>query len=266
MKDRFGRTIDYLRVSVTDQCNLRCRYCMPAGYEPPTRPEEMLSFAEITEVVGQAVGLGITRIRFTGGEPLVRPGLEQLVGMVAALPGLTDLALSTNGLLLGAQAAGLAAAGLRRVNISLDTLSPERYRALTRGGDLALVLAGIAAARAAGLAPVKLNCVVRRSCLEPDAQAVAAWAAEQGLEVRFIHRMDAASGTFSVVQGGAGGDCPRCSRLRLSCAGVVRPCLFCDQGFSVRELGAREALVQAVAQKPAAGGPCADNWIRAVGG
>jgi cyclic pyranopterin phosphate synthase len=266
MRDAFGRTINCLRVSVTDQCNLRCRYCMPAGYVPPTRPEERLSFAEITEVVAAAVGLGMTRIRFTGGEPLVRPGLEELVGRVAALPGVSDLALSTNGLLLGAQAVGLAAAGLRRVNVSLDTMSPERYRDLTRGGDLARVLEGIAAARAAGLAPVKLNCVVRRSCLEPDAQAVAAYAAEQGLEVRFIHRMDAASGTFSVVQGGAGGDCARCSRLRLSCAGVVRPCLFSDLGFSVRELGARRALRRAVEQKPAAGGPCSDNWIRAVGG
>ena len=266
MKDHWGRTIDCLRVSVTDQCNLRCRYCMPAGYAPPTRAEERLSFAEITEVVATAVGLGITRIRFTGGEPLVRPRLEQLVGMVAALPGLTDLALSTNGILLGRQAAALAAAGLRRVNVSLDTMSPERYRDLTRGGDLALALEGIAAARAAGLAPLKLNCVVRRSCLEPDAQDVAAWAGEQGLEVRFIHRMDAARGAFSVVQGGAGGDCPRCRRLRLSCAGVVRPCLFSDLGFSVREWGPREALVRAVEQKPAAGGPCSDNWIRAVGG
>ena len=266
MKDRLGRTIDCLRVSVTDQCNLRCRYCMPAGYVPPTRPEDMLTFEEITEVVAAALGLGVTRIRFTGGEPLVRPGVEKLVRMVAARPGVTDLALSTNGLLLGQQVAGLAAAGLRRVNISLDTMSPERYRALTRGGDLGLVLEGIEAARAAGLAPIKLNCVVRRSCLEPDAQAVAAFAAEQGLEVRFIHQMDATRGTFSVVQGGAGGDCPRCSRLRLSCDGVVRPCLFSDLGFSVRELGPREALRRAVEQKPAAGGPCHDNWIRAVGG
>ena len=233
---------------------------------PRTSPEDMLSFEEMVEVVAAGIELGLTRIRFTGGEPLVRPGLESLVGMVSGLAGLSDVALSTNGILLAHQIAGLAAAGLRRVNVSLDTMSPLRYRELTCGGELASVLEGIEAALAAGLTPVKLNCVVSSSCLEPDAQEVAAFARDRGLAVRFIHRMDAATGSFSVVQGGEGGDCPRCSRLRLSCEGLVRPCLFSDLGFSVRELGARAALVRAVEQKPAAGGPCSENWIRAVGG
>jgi cyclic pyranopterin phosphate synthase len=265
MKDQFGRTIDCLRVSVTDRCNLRCRYCVPRGHVRRVAAEEMLSFEEITQVVREGIALGLTRIRLTGGEPLMRPKLEKLVGMVSGLVGLTDLALSTNGILLGAQAAGLAAAGLRRVNVSLDTMSPERYRKLT-GGKLGRVLEGIEAARAAGLAPIKLNCVVGHSALEPDAQAVAAFGREQGLEVRFIQRMDPATGSFSVVQGGSGGDCPRCSRLRLSCEGLVRPCLFSDLSFSVKELGAREALVRAIREKPEAGGPCSENWIRAVGG
>ena len=266
MRDRFGRTINCLRISVTDRCNLRCGYCMPAGYVPRTSPEQILPFEEIVEVVKAGLELNITRVRLTGGEPLVRPSLERLVGMLGALPQIADLALSTNGVLLARHAAGLAAAGLHRVNVSLDTMSPERYRDLTCGGELRAVLEGIEAARAAGLAPVKLNCVVSRSCLEPDAQAVAAFAREQGLEVRFIRQMDAAAGTFSVVQGGAGGDCPRCSRLRLSCDGLVRPCLFSDLSFSVRDLGPREALRRAIAEKPAAGGPCSENWIRAVGG
>ncbi len=266
MVDRFGRSLDCLRISVTDRCNLRCRYCMPTEGFPLASPDEMLSFDEIVAVAEAALRLGLTRLRLTGGEPLLRPSLERLVSRLASLPGLTDLALSTNGILLADQAGALAAAGLQRVNVSLDTLSPARYRYLTRGGDLSRVLQGIAAAREAGLWPIKLNCVVHQSAAEPDAQSVAAFAAREGLEVRFIPRMDAATGIFSVVQGGSGGDCPRCRRLRLSCTGLVRPCLFSDLGFSVRQWGPEEALRRAIAEKPAAGGPCTHNWIRAVGG
>jgi len=264
--DRFGRRLDCLRISVTDRCNLRCRYCMPAGRVPLVPAEKLLTFEEIVAVAEVAVRLGLTRLRLTGGEPLLRPGLPDLVRRLAAIPGVTDLALTTNGLLLRSQAAALAAAGLRRVNVSLDTLSPARYRWLTRGGDLSAVLDGLQAARESGLWPIKLNCVVEQSAEEPDAQAVAAFAAREGFEVRFIHRMDARRGIFSVVEGGSGGDCAHCSRLRLSCTGWVHPCLFSDLGFSVRERGPEQALREAVRHKPATGGPCRRNWIRAVGG
>ena len=266
MKDRFGRTINYLRISVTDRCNLRCRYCMPAEGVPLVSHEDILSFEEITDVAQVAVGMGITKVRVTGGEPLVRRGIETLVRMLAAIDGIHDLAMSTNGTLLADHARALAEAGLHRVNISLDTMDPERYSHLTRGGDIKEVLAGIAAAREAGLEPIKLNCVVSKSSSEPDAREVARFARENGCEARFIPKMDAATGTFSVVEGGSGGDCARCNRLRLSSDGLVRPCLFSDLGFSVRELGAVEALTRAVEEKPEAGGPCTRNWIRAVGG
>jgi cyclic pyranopterin phosphate synthase len=266
MKDRFGRQINYLRISVTDRCNLRCVYCMPAEGVPELSHDDILRFEEIAEVARTAVAMGVSKIRLTGGEPLVRRGLPALVRMIRDIPGVEDLALTTNGILLDQFAEDLVKAGVMRVNISLDTLRPERFSEITRGGELQGVLTGIRAAKEAGLSPIKLNCVVMDSSDESDARAVAEFGSQQGLEVRFIKKMDSATGKFSVVEGGIGGDCPRCNRLRLSASGLVRPCLFSDIGFSVRELGAEEALRRAVEKKPEAGGPCSDNWIRATGG
>lgn len=254
MYDRFQRRIDYLRISVTDRCNLRCTYCMPAGGIALRRHEDMLSFEEIEAFTRAAVALGVRRVRLTGGEPLVRRGIVSLVGMLAMIDGLDDLALTTNGILLGPMAADLKAAGLRRVNVSLDALDPERFAAITRGGDVRQVVAGVRAAIACGLLPVKLNCVVRESPDEPDAQDVAAFGRELGCEVRFVREMDLESGRFARVIGGEGGDCPRCNRLRLTSDGKLRPCLFSDLSYDVRALGAAEALRLAVAAKPAAGG------------
>ena len=266
MTDRFGRLINYLRISVTDRCNLRCQYCMPDGLAGLLRQEEILSFEEIGEVAQAAVGLGFTKIRLTGGEPLVRRDIEQLVAMLTKIEGIQDLAMSSNGILLSDYAETLAAAGLHRVNISLDSMDPQRYAEISGGGDLQRVLAGIEAAGEAGLVPIKLNCVVADSSGEPDALTVARFARENDLEVRFIHTMDFATGKFSVVEGARGGDCPRCNRMRLSSDGMVRPCLFSDIAFSVRKLGARQALEQAIKEKPVAGGPCIHNWMHGIGG
>ena len=266
MKDRYGREITYLRISITDRCNLRCVYCMPADGVPLLSHDDILSFEEIAEVTKTAVSMGVFKIRLTGGEPLVRRGVPALVRMLKDIPGVRDLAMTTNGILLGEFAQRLADAGLMRVNISLDTLRPERYAEITRGGDVRQVLAGIAAAQTAGLSPVKLNCVVSESPEEPDAREVGEFGRQQDLEVRYIKQMDSATGKFSVVVGGVGGDCPHCNRIRLSANGLVRPCLFADIGFSVRELGPEEALRRSVLHKPEAGGPCSHNWIRATGG
>ncbi len=266
MTDRFGRTINYLRISVTDRCNLRCQYCMPEGPTALIPREEILSFEEIVEVAEIAVDMGFIKVRLTGGEPLVRRGIAKLVAMLARIEGIEDLAMSTNGILLSDYADALAAAGLHRVNISLDSMDPQRYAEITGGGDLQRVLAGIEAAGEAGLVPIKLNCVVAESSDEPDARAVAGFARDNGLEVRFIHQMDFATGTFSVVEGGRGGDCPRCNRVRLSSEGMVRPCLFSDLAFSVRELGPAEALRQAIRHKPKAGLPCTHKRMNSIGG
>lgn len=265
MFDRFERSIHYLRISVTDKCNLRCVYCMPAGGVPPMRHEDVLSFEEIEAFTRVAVTMGITKVRITGGEPLVRRNIVTLVSMLAGINGIRDLAMTSNGIRMADFARDLAAAGLHRVNISLDATEPKRYAEITRGGDVRDVFAGIVAARDAGLLPVKLNCVVEQSPEEPDAQAVAAFARQEGLEVRFIRRMDLSKGLFSVVIGASGGDCARCNRLRLSCNGLLRPCLFNDLEFSVRELGAREAIRRATEEKPACGDK-SNAMFHAIGG
>jgi cyclic pyranopterin phosphate synthase len=253
MFDRFDRHIYYLRISVTDRCNLRCVYCMPAEGIPLLKHEEILSYEKILDVVKEAVGLGITKIRITGGEPLVRKGIVGLVEMIAGVKGITDFGLTTNGIHLEHFATDLSKAGLHRINISLDTVDPARYREITRGGDVEKVFRGISAARDAGLSPIKINCVVRNSSLEPEALEVKRYGREHDLEVRFIHEMDLESGCFTVVEGGKGGDCSSCNRLRLTANGIVKPCLFDNLGFSIHEFGIREALMLAIRFKPEKG-------------
>jgi len=160
--DTFARPINYLRVSVTDRCNLRCVYCMPAGGIPLLAHQDILSFEEIERIVRVAAGLGIYKIRLTGGEPLTRLGLPDLVRLLAAIPEIDDISMTTNGHLLPRYAEELAAAGLDRVNISLDSLRPDRFRTLTRIGELERAWQGVEAAEAAGLTPVKINAVVMR--------------------------------------------------------------------------------------------------------
>ena len=226
---------------------------MPAEGIPLLRHEDMLSFEEIAEVTQTAVCMGVTKVRLTGGEPLVRRGVVSLVEMLARIEGIQDFAMTSNGILLGTLSHQLVAAGLQRVNVSLDTMDENRYAEITRGGDIRSVIAGLVAARAAGLTPIKLNCVIQNSPDEPDAQGVLAFGRQEGFEVRFIKRMNLAAGSFSIVIGGTGGDCAQCNRLRLTSNGLIRPCLFNDLGFSVRALGAEEAIRQAVATKPECG-------------
>jgi GTP 3',8-cyclase len=189
IRDGYARVIDYLRVSVTDRCNLRCIYCMPPEGVPLQSHGDLLTFEEIVAVVVAAVELGVRKVRLTGGEPLVRLGLTELVQQLAHIEGLDDLSLSTNGTLLKEHAAALKAAGLRRVNVSLDSLKPERYRRITRQGKLADALGGIEAAQEAGLTPIKINAVVMRGCNDDEVADLAALAGERGWSIRFIERM-----------------------------------------------------------------------------
>jgi GTP 3',8-cyclase len=186
--DTFGRVHDNLRISVTDRCNIRCFYCMPEqGVEFVDR-SQILDFEEIERFVRVAVTLGITKLRITGGEPLVRRGLPGLVRRLAAVPGISDLALTTNGVLLAAMAGALYEAGLRRLNVHLDTLDRERFRRITRRDDLARVLAGIEAARRLGFT-IKLNAVAVKNLVEPDIVPLARFGRENGIEVRYIELM-----------------------------------------------------------------------------
>jgi cyclic pyranopterin phosphate synthase len=187
--DSYGRRINYLRLSVTDRCNLRCRYCMPAEGIPKLQHGELLSYEELYRVASEAVALGIEKIRLTGGEPLVRKGLVDFAGRLAALPGLKELVLTTNGLLLAELAPALRRAGIQRLNISLDSLRPATFAAITRGGELQKVLDGLAAAEAAGFAPPKINMVVMRGINDDELLDFAALTVDRPYTVRFIEQM-----------------------------------------------------------------------------
>jgi len=186
--DTFGRVVDYLRISITDRCNERCLYCMPEGYHGWAQRPDHLTVEEILRLVRVAAGLGFRKFRLTGGEPLVRRDVSEIVRGMAAIPGVEAIGLSTNGTRLAALARPLRGAGVRSVNISLDALDPELYRRIT-GGDVATVQAGIRAAVAAGFERVKLNAVLLRGLNEAELWPLILFAAEHGLPLRFIELM-----------------------------------------------------------------------------
>jgi len=187
--DSYGRRIDYLRISVTDRCNLRCFYCAPIRHMVVLPHEEILRFEEILAVVRAGVELGIRKIRLTGGEPLIRRGFTGLVRAIGAIAGIEDLAVTTNGVLLRQMAPALAEAGLRRINVSCDTLDPERFRQITQRDRHAEVLAGIHAAEEAGLAPIKINMVPIRGLNDDEVERFALLTFDKPYAVRFIEYM-----------------------------------------------------------------------------
>jgi GTP 3',8-cyclase len=187
--DYLGRTIDYLRISVTDRCNLRCIYCMPPEGVPRIPHSNILSYEEIQTVVQAAAQLGINKVRLTGGEPLVRADFPELVKMLSQIKGIQELSLTTNGTLLKDYAAALRQAGLSRINVSLDTLKADKFQYITRLGKLKDVLAGIEAAKEAGFCPVKINMVVIRGINDDEVLDFARMTYEDGWHVRFIELM-----------------------------------------------------------------------------
>jgi len=191
LQDSQERRVDYVRFSVTDRCNFRCTYCMPEGGTAPGARDALLTYEEILRLARVFVGLGVSRIRITGGEPLVRRDLaSQLIRPLARIPGIREVAMTTNGHFLAADAARLAEAGLTRINVSLDTLDPDKFRRMSRGGDLRRVLAGLEAAREAGLGPIKINVVVVRGVNDgEDLSDLVEWASEEDFIVRFIECM-----------------------------------------------------------------------------
>jgi cyclic pyranopterin phosphate synthase len=197
--DRFGRQIDYLRISLIDHCNLRCVYCMPLRGLTFIPSPELLTADEIELTARAAVGIGFRKFRLTGGEPTLRPDLVEIVRRIAALDGVADLSMTTNAILLPALARPLAAAGLRRVNVHVDTLNPERLKKLMRFGTIEEVLAGVDAAAAAGLAPIKINCVVTRDYNDADVVELAQLSLEREWHVRFIELMPLGGGQAAQV-------------------------------------------------------------------
>ncbi len=188
LTDNFGRQIEYLRLSVTDQCDLRCAYCIPKGFKDFQEPSEWLNFDEIERIIRAFGALGTRRIRITGGEPLVRNNLAELAGRLAQLPGIEDLSLSTNATRLAKQAAGLADAGITRINVSLDTLKSERFKTLT-GGKLSKVMDGLMTAKAAGFQPIKINTVALKGINDDEFEDMVEFCIENDFTLRFIETM-----------------------------------------------------------------------------
>lgn len=219
LSDSFRRPIDYLRISVTDRCNLRCVYCMPTDGIHLMPHEDILSYEEIRTVAEVAAGLGINKIKITGGEPLVRLDLSKLVQMLAQIKAIDDISLTTNGLLLARHAAELKAAGLRRVNVSLDTLKPDRFKQITRGGNVEDVLEGMEIAKSVGLEPIKINMVVLPGMNDDEILDFARKTIHEGWHVRFIERMpfgeEASASAFVPVYE---------MKQRLEVLGKLEPC------------------------------------------
>lgn len=190
LHDTYNRPLKDLRISVTDRCNFRCTYCMPLDEYEWLPKADILSFEEITRLARLFVSLGVEKIRLTGGEPLARRDLEKLVASLSSLDGLHDLCLTTNGSFLAEKVAALKAAGLRRINVSIDSLDPEKFHRMTKRGDLSKVLEGLFAAKHQGLHPIKINAVIERGVNDDEILALVAFAREHGFVLRFIEYMD----------------------------------------------------------------------------
>lgn len=268
MLDRFERRIDYLRISVTDRCDLRCVYCMPEHGVPLKRHADILSFEQIAEVAVEAAHLGVTKVRLTGGEPLIRRGIAALVAGIAQIDGIAEVAMTTNGTRLASMAPALKAAGLDRVNISIDSLEPERYRAVTRGGGLEAALEGVDAAVAAQLTPVKINMVILRDTTGDEVHAMQAFCERKGVTLQKImqfslyDRQDLSNGFHAERPP----KCPQCNRLRLTADGYLKPCLLSDSEVRVDFHDVRGSLLEAVAAKPQSGTGCTGRPMYGIGG
>lgn len=287
MKDRYGRTIKYLRLSVTDLCNCRCVYCMGENGVPRLPHSAILSFEEIEEIVRAAVSLGVTKVRLTGGEPLVRRGIDELVRRLRGIEGVEELAMTTNGTRLTEYAEALKEAGLDRLNVSLDTLDPEKFRRITRIGELRDTLDGLDAARRAGFERIKLNTVLMGGVNDDEIAEIAALAKDGAFDVRFIELMPIGEctdwdrrrflpaervleylpkgervpsdgvaelwrpagfrGTVGLIRPLSHRFCADCDRIRVTADGCLKPCLH-----SAREIPLRgkhgEALVRTIAE------------------
>jgi cyclic pyranopterin phosphate synthase len=267
MFDRFDRDITYLRISVTDRCNLRCIYCMPPEGIVMKEHRDILSYEQIEAFARKAVATGMTKIRLTGGEPLVRREVPKLVSKLARIRGLRDLAMSTNGTRLREMARELKDSGLMRVNVSLDSLDPDAYRRVTRGGDLNRVLGGIDEAVRVGLHPVKINMVILDQTGADALRRMQRFCRDRGLVLQTISRFSLADREASMhPEADRPPACARCNRLRLTADGFLRPCLFSDEEIPVDFRDIEGSIRRAVAAKPANGSSCRTRVMCQIGG
>ena len=278
MLDSFAREITYLRISITDRCNYRCRYCMPEEGVEKRAHGDICSLEELRDMAAAAVRCGVKKIRVTGGEPLVRRGAVDFCRMLSEIPGVEELCITTNGSLLAEQAAALREAGITHLNISLDTLKEERFRAITRAGTLSDVLRGLESAERAGFEKIKLNCVLLGGVNDDEIADFAALTRAHDWQVRFIERMPmgcgrgfgaylpakvvlercpeleavshdgvaacyrfpGAKGTVGLIAPMSHAFCSECSRIRITADGKLKPCLHSGEEISLRGLSGDE--------------------------
>lgn len=266
MLDRFNREITYLRISVTDKCNLRCTYCMPAEGIPLKKHKEIMSFEDIVKTAEAAAALGIKKIRLTGGEPLVRKGIVDLVEMLSRIEGIEHLAMTTNGFYLDTMAKPLRQAGLNSVNISLDTLNPERYRKITRVGEISSVLKGIEAAKEAGFDKIKINMVVMNDTSDEEIRELRAFCGDRGLILQMINHYELSQEKVNAYTYDRPPKCSVCNRIRLTADGFLKPCLHSNQEIPLNMEDLQESIKKAILDKPANGQVCTNRSMVEIGG
>ena len=266
--DKFNRKIEYLRISVTDRCNLRCIYCMPGTMFVPKSHDQILSYEQIGSLSKVAAKMGITKIRLTGGEPLVRKDIERLIAELAAIDGIEEVCMTTNGTLLAEYAALLKQNGLTRVNISIDSLNAEKYKQITRGGILNQALEGVDAAIEADLTPIKINMVILDDTVEEEIERMGAFCEEKNLQLQKIMHFQLYDRTdlSRRFQAERPPKCENCNRLRLTADGFLKPCLFSNDEVKVNFGDIGGSILEAVAGKPKNGSSCRNRLMNQIGG
>ncbi len=264
MLDKYNRNITYLRISVTNNCNLSCTYCMPDGFSNQKTEKNLLSFANIIKIVEAGTEIGIKKIRLTGGEPLLRKNIISLVRDIKNISGIEELTLTTNGVLLKNMAKPLKDAGLDRINISIDTLDPIKYRKITRVGNIANVLAGVEAVNEAGFKNTKINTVVMPNFNANEIGLIKKFCDDKGLELQRINHYSLSNiksidKTYSAERPLS---CGVCNRIRLTADGKIKPCLFSDNEIPIDLDNIKESLISAINIKPAYGtkNSTRENW------
>ncbi len=266
MLDQFNREIHYLRISITDKCNLRCTYCMPEEGVPFKPHSAIMRFEEIVEVVKASAKLGINKIRLTGGEPLVRKDVVELVRMIKAVEGIEHLGMTTNGVLLDKLAGPLRDAGLDSVNISMDTLNPERYKKITRIGDISYTLKGIDAAITAGFEAIKINVVVMDDTPDDEIKEMEKFCDEKGLTLQLINHYDLSTEKHNTYKFDRPPKCAVCNRIRLTADGILKPCLHSNQEIPVNPEDIISSLKETILAKPENGSVCTNRSMIEIGG
>lgn len=265
IRDRFDRDITYLRISITDKCNLRCVYCMPEEGVPRKNHVDFLSFEKIAEIVRAGASLGIRKVRLTGGEPLVKRGIVDLAAMLKAVPGMEHLAMTTNGTLLAEKARELKKAGLDSLNVSLDTLDPARYREITRCGNIKDVRDGIEAARSEGFS-IKINTVVMEETADEEIAEVGRFCKRYGFSHQLINHFSLGRERLETYRFDRPPRCDECNRIRLLADGKFKSCLLSDIEIPVDMEDIAAALEKTVEMKPKRGNVCLTRSMMEIGG